>query len=89
MYLLLLGIVGLILIFYIAALLIFTPYEEDDKYVLKILESGYRLHELATEKNGILKNLIEDGAKFMLIMVYYILKDREYTESIEVREEDE
>ena len=89
MYMTLFLVILAILIFYLAALLIFTPYEEDDKYVLKILESGYKLHLASTEKHGILKKLIDDGAKLILILVYYILKDRKYTDSIETKNEDE
>jgi hypothetical protein len=89
MYVTLLAIVGVIMVFYLAALLIFTPYEEDDKYVLKILESGYKLHLSATKKHGILRSIIDYGAKFVLTLVYFILKDRKYTDSIETKSEDE
>ena len=89
MYIALLIIVGVILVFYFSALLIFTPYEEDDKYVLKILESGYKLHLSATKKHGISRAFIDYGAKFVLTLVYFILKDRKYTESIETKIEDE
>jgi hypothetical protein len=89
MYVTLLAIVGVIMVFYLAALLIFTPYEEDDKYVLKILESGYKLHLSATKKHGVLRGIIDYGAKFVLTLVYFILKDRKYTDSIETKSEDE
>ncbi len=89
MYITLLLVVLAIIIFYLAALLVFTPYEEDDKYVLKILESGYKLHLVATKKHGILKNITDNSAKLILILVYYILKDRKYTDSIETKNEDE
>ncbi len=89
MYVSLLVIVGVIMVFYLAALLIFTPYEEDDKYVLKILESGYKLHLSATEKHGVLRSIIDYGAKFVLTLVYFILKDRKYTDSIETKNDDE
>jgi len=89
MYITLLLVVLAIIIFYLAALLVFTPYEEDDKYVLKILESGYKLHLVATEKHGILKKITDNGAKLILTLVYYILKDRKYTDSIETKNEDE
>ena len=89
MYIALLIIVGVILVFYLSALLVFTPYEEDDKYVLKILESGYRLHLSATKKNGISSFFIDHSAKFVLTLVYFILKDRKYTDSIETKEEED
>ncbi len=89
MYITLLLIVLGIVIFYLAAVLVFTPYEEDDKYVLKILESGYKLHLVATEKNGILKKITDNSAKLILTLVYYILKDRKYTDSIETEIEDD
>ena len=89
MYVTLLLVVVAIIIFYLAALLVFTPYEEDDKYVLKILESGYKLHMVSTEKNGVLKKITDDGAKLILTLVYYILKDRKYTDSIETKDKDE
>ncbi|UUV19823.1 hypothetical protein NRK67_10460 [Fusobacteria bacterium ZRK30] len=89
MYITLLLVVLAIIIFYLAALLVFTPYEEDDKYVLKILESGYKLHLVATGKHGILKRITDDSAKLILTLVYYILKDRKYTDSIETKNEDE
>ena len=89
MYITLLGVIVIIVVFYLAALLVFTPYEEDDKYVLKILESGYKLHLVATKKHGILKTVTDDGAKLILTLVYFILKDRKYTDSIETENEDE
>ena len=87
-YIGLLFIAGFIFIFYIGALLIFTPYEEDDKYVLKILESGYKLHQKAVNKKGILRAIIDILAKLVLTLVYFILKDRKYTESIETKEDE-
>ncbi|MEI6857307.1 hypothetical protein [Psychrilyobacter sp.] len=89
LYIMLLLIVLAIIVFYLAAVLVFTPYEEDDKYVLKILESGYKLHMVATEKHGILKKITDNSAKLILLLVYYILKDRKYTDSIETKDEDE
>jgi hypothetical protein len=89
MYITLLLIVLGIVIFYLAAVLVFTPYEEDDKYVLKILESGYKLHLVAIEKHGIKKKITDDSAKLILTLVYYILKDRKYTDSIETETEDD
>lgn len=89
LYIMLLLIVLAIIVFYLAALLVFTPYEEDDKYVLKILESGYKLHLVAIEKNGVLKKITDSSAKLILVLVYYILKDRKYTDSIETKTEDE
>lgn len=88
-YITLLLIVLAIVIFYLAAVLVFTPYEEDDKYVLKILESGYKLHLVATEKHGILKKITDSSAKLILTLVYFILKDRKYTDSIETPNEDD
>ena len=89
MYITLLLIALGIVIFYLAAVLVFTPYEEDDKYVLKILESGYKLHLIAIKKQGISKKIIDDSAKLILTLVYYILKDRKYTNSIETKTEDD
>jgi hypothetical protein len=87
-YIALLLIVFGIMIFYLAALLVFTPYEEDDKYVLKILESGYKLHFVATKKHGIFKFLTDFIAKGVLTIVYFILKDRKYTETLEKKEDE-
>lgn len=68
----------LIVVLYASALLVFTPYEEDDKYLLKIMESGFRVHDWALNSPGIFRK-IEDGvAKFILGIGYYILKDRKY-----------
>lgn len=89
MYITLLLIVLAIIIFYLAAVLVFTPYEEDDKYVLKILKLGYKLHLVATKKHGILKKITDNGAKLILILVYHILKDRKYTDSIETKNEED
>ena len=89
MYITLLLVVLAIIVFYLAAVLVFTPYEEDDKYVLKILESGYKLHLIATKKHGILKKITDHGAKLILTLVYYILKDRKYTDSIETKNEED
>ncbi|RDE65127.1 hypothetical protein DYH56_02730 [Psychrilyobacter piezotolerans] len=89
MYITLLLVVLAIIIFYLSALLVFTPYEEDDKYVLKILRLGYKLHLVATKKHGVFKKITDNGAKLVLTLVYYILKDRKYTDSIETKNEDE
>ncbi|MCK5780501.1 MAG: hypothetical protein KAH04_05740 [Psychrilyobacter sp.] len=78
-----------IVVFYFAALLVFTPYEEDDKYILKIVAFGYRLHEKAIKNGGFLKKITDSGAKIILVLVYFILKDRKYTESIDTSEQDE
>ena len=68
----------LIVILYASALLVFTPYEEDDKYLLKIMESGFRVHDWALNGPEALRE-VEDGiAKFILGISYYILKDRKY-----------
>ena len=73
-----------IIVFYIGGLLVFTPYEEDDKYVLKILELGFQAHDSALDLKGIFRFLKEIEAKFLLEMGYFILKDRKYTKSKEI-----
>ena len=68
----------LIVILYASALLVFTPYEEDDKYLLKIMESGFRVHDWALNSPGVLRKIEDSIAKFILGISYYILKDRKY-----------
>ena len=71
----------LIVILYVSALLVFTPYEEDDKYLLKIMESGFRVHDWALKSPKFMRR-IEDGiAMFILTLSYYILKDRKYIDN--------
>lgn len=69
-----------IIVLYIAALLIFTPYEDDDKYLLKIMEFGFRFHDRAVEKQGIFKSVEESIAIFMILLSYNILKDRKFVD---------
>ncbi len=68
----------LIVILYASALLIFTPYEEDDKYLLKIMESGFRVHDWALNSPKFLRKTEDGIAKFILGISYFILKDRKY-----------
>lgn len=68
----------LIVILYASALLVFTPYEEDDKYLLKIMESGFRVHDWALNGPKFLRKAEDGIAKFILGISYYILKDRKY-----------
>ncbi|GLI56882.1 hypothetical protein PM10SUCC1_23960 [Propionigenium maris DSM 9537] len=68
----------LIVILYASALLIFTPYEEDDKYLLKIMESGFRVHDWALKGPKFLRKTEDGIAKFILGISYFILKDRKY-----------
>lgn len=79
-FIILLVISLFIIVLYIAALLVFTPYEDDDKYLLKIMEFGFRFHDHAVEKQGIFKNIEESMAKFMILLSYNILKDREFVD---------
>jgi len=77
--LILILVILLILVVYFSALLIFTPYEEDDKYVLKMLRMGFRVHEKA-EGNKIFKKIIEFFAQLIVTLAFFILKDRKLVE---------
>ena len=67
-----------IVILYVSALLVFTPYEEDDKYLLKIMESGFRVHDWALKSPKFMRKAEDGIAKFILTISYFILKDRKY-----------
>ncbi len=79
-FIILLVISLFIVVLYVAALLVFTPDEDDDKYLLKIMEFGFRFHDRAMGTKGIVKDIEESIAKFMILLSYNILKDRKFVD---------
>ena len=70
-------IAAIILVFYTEAILVFTPDEKDDKYVLDILEFAFRMHDRSIKKKGIMKRLFDFFSITFLIFDYSILKNRD------------
>ncbi len=67
-----------IVVVYTSLLLILTPYEEDDKYLLKIIESGFRVHDYAINGPKFFRKTEDKIAKIILGISYFILKDRKF-----------
>ncbi len=78
MSLLILGIVAaVIFIVYVGAILVFTPDEKDDKYVLNILRFAFRIHDRSIGRKGLRKNFFDFFSIAFLIFDYSILRNRD------------
>lgn len=74
-----LGIFSIIIILvYIVAILIFTPDEKDDKYIIALLKFGFKSYDLPDTYPITIRYISKKIGKILMIIVYEILENRKY-----------
>lgn len=70
----------IILLFYIGGLLVFTPDSKDDKYVISMLQIGFRLVDRGRVGRVVILSWIQERIGYLVIVfAYKILSGRKYS----------